>query len=271
MTESQPARSRHDTIGSAGVSPTRTNTGNRWRSRGYLPHLDRPGHVQMITFRLADALPAAVSSQIRLDPTRPTSARARRQLAVIMDSGHGSCHLRDPRIANLVEGTLFHHDGTKYHLLCWVVMPNHVHVLVETLPGCPLAGIVQGWKLFSAKVANRLLGCEGRFWQPEYFDRAIRDERHFADAVRYIHSNPVKAGLVRETAEWAFSSARRGYREPQAGEPPALPAFEPQASETLALPVPEPEQGEVLALPAPEPRADSGVLAKPCYEPRSRH
>jgi type I restriction enzyme R subunit len=49
---------------------------------------------------------------------------------------------------------------------------------------------------------------KGRFWFREYFDRYIRNEPHFANAVRYIHENPVQAGLVDRAEDWEFSSAK---------------------------------------------------------------
>jgi REP element-mobilizing transposase RayT len=72
-----------------------------------------------------------------------------------------------------------HFDGQRYRLLAWVVMPNHVHVLIETMTGHTLAAVLHSWKSYTAKEANRLLGRTGDFWQPEYFDRFIRDDRHF--------------------------------------------------------------------------------------------
>lgn len=197
-----------------------------WRSRGYLPHFDRPGLLQMITFRLADALPLDKAEEIRRDPKRGTDASRRRGLEAAMDAGHGDCHLRNARLAQTVEASLQHFDGIKYRLLAWVVMPNHVHVLIETVSGFPLPMIIQGWKSFTAKEGNRLLGLTGRLWQPEYFDRVIRDETHWMSAVEYIHQNPVKAGLVKSAEEWPFSSAAQEYRLPGAGETPALPAGE---------------------------------------------
>jgi len=96
----------------------------------------------------------------------------------------------------------------RYHLLAWVVMPNHVHVLIEVIQGYPLGDVIHSWKSFTAKQANKILGKTGAFWQRDYFDRFIRDEAHFANVVNYIHHNPVKAGLVRRAEDWPFSSAR---------------------------------------------------------------
>jgi REP element-mobilizing transposase RayT len=88
-------------------------------------------------------------------------------------------------------------------------MPNHVHSLIETLDGFPLSGVVHSWKSFTAKRANAVLGRSGEFWMADYYDRYVRDARHFAVAVRYIEMNPVAAGLAPVAEAWAFSSARR--------------------------------------------------------------
>ncbi len=227
---------REALAGSAGGSPARTDDDQGWRSRGYLPHFDRPGLMQMVTFRLADALPSDKLLDLRDNPMKPLDARGRQRVEDLMDSGHGACHLRDPRIAQSVEDNLLHFDGIRYHLLAWVVMPNHVHVMIEVLSGSSLSQIVQSWKSYTSKEANCLLGRSGRFWQPEYFDRAIRDVRHFNAAMTYIHENPVKAGLVQRPEDWPYSSAGRYCGESLAGEPPALPAvghFGPHSRHTI--------------------------------------
>ena len=95
----------------------------------------------------------------------------------------------------------------RYRLLAWVVMPNHVHVLIELIDGHPLSGIVHSWKSYTAHEINRTPGNQGKIWQREYFDRWIRNEEHNWQAVWYIHDNPVKAGLVRVQEEWPYSSA----------------------------------------------------------------
>ncbi|HZY42050.1 MAG TPA: transposase, partial [Anaerolineae bacterium] len=67
--------------------------------------------------------------------------------------------------------------------------------------------VLHSWKSFTAQQANRLLNRTGEFWAREYYDRFIRDERHFAQTVTYIEQNPVKAGLVESAEAWPFSSA----------------------------------------------------------------
>ena len=87
-------------------------------------------------------------------------------------------------------------------------MPNHVHVVVEMLPGFPLAQVVHAWKSYTSREANKVLHRTGHFWQREYYDRYIRDDRHLESVIAYVERNPVKAGLAVVAEEWAFSSAR---------------------------------------------------------------
>ncbi len=181
------------------------DTHKGWYTRNRLPHCDAPGLVQAITFRLADALPRAVLKRIA---SLRDDAEKRRQLEHWMDAGLGACLLADPRCASIVQQALRYHDGSKYRLLAWCVMPNHVHVLIEPAEGVPLATILHAWKSYTAKRINRLLGRSGRLWQREYYDRYIRNDHHLAAVIRYIHHNPVKAGLVGTPEAWRFSSAR---------------------------------------------------------------
>ncbi len=153
-------------------------------------------------------------------PEARADAERRKRIEAALDAGSGQCWLRDAKIAGIVEDALHYFDSERYRLQAWVVMPNHVHVLLTLLEGHSLSSIVHSWKSFTAKEANRALGREGQFWQVEYFDRFIRNEKHFVAALEYIELNPVKAGLCAKREDWEFSSARR--RTPgTAGVPPA--------------------------------------------------
>ena len=102
-----------------------------WHQRGYLPHHDVPGVTQLVTFRLNDAMPASRRSEwevlLRIEEDR----ERRTKLEEYLDRGLGECWLRQPRIADLAEGALRFFDGQRYRLEAWVVMPNHIHVLLE--------------------------------------------------------------------------------------------------------------------------------------------
>ncbi len=208
----------------------------QWRSRGYLPHFDETGQVQSITIRLYDSLPSAVleawKEELRWDvglaDGEQRQLELRRRVAIYEDAGHGACFLCDPQIALLVESALMFFDGSRYRLLGWCVMPNHVHAVIETFAGHSLDRVMHSWKSYTSKAANRLLARHGIFWMREYFDRFVRDEEHLAYLLDYIHNNPVKAGLVAHSEDWPFSSARYyiGVRS-NAGGTPAFPGNQP--------------------------------------------
>lgn len=186
-----------------------------WHERGYLPHYDHPGLVQFITFRLSDSLPANRREEWKHLLGIENKLEWRRKLEEYLDRGLGECYLRDKRVAEFTESALLHHHGKRFRLLGWVVMPNHVHILIEVWR-VPLARIVQNWKSIIAVESNRILQREGRFWQPEYWERFMRDVEQTKKAARYIEANPVKAQLCRAPEDWAFSSAR--YRNPETME-----------------------------------------------------
>jgi len=178
-----------------------------WHENGYLPHRDKPGLTQFVTFRLADAFPAALRSEwealLRIEEDR----KRRIELEAYLDQGRGECHLRCPEIARLVEGALRLRHGVEYDLRAWVVMPNHVHLLflVQSVPMCRL---VDAWKGYTAKQANKILGRKGPFWQEGYWDTYMRDCEHEMRTKNYLENNPVKAKLAALPREWPWSSAR---------------------------------------------------------------
>jgi putative transposase len=173
-----------------------------WHSRGYLPHFDTLETLQFVTFRLADSLPKEALERISLSD-RPESLRDD-----LLDHGWGASWLKRSDVAKLVEDALLKFDGARYRLCSWTIMPNHVHVLFEVLPSYSLGTIVSSWKRYTARQANLLLKRSGAFWQVDYWDRFIRDERHFHVTLDYIDQNPVKAGLVDLPHDWPWGSAR---------------------------------------------------------------
>ena len=187
-----------------------------WYSRGYLPHFEGGEIAQTVTFRLFDSIPLSLLDRWREE----LSHRSQRQVEVGMrvrmeahlDRGTGSAWMRDERIADLVQEALLFFDESRYRLQAWVVMPNHVHVLLTPGAGWELGQILHSWKSFTSNKCNELLGRCGEFWQKENFDRYVRDERHFYNAVAYIENNPVKAGLCEKPEDWKWSSAT--WRKP---------------------------------------------------------
>lgn len=124
-----------------------------------------------------------------------------------LDKGHGERHLRAPEIANIVEAALRIFHGARYDLRAWAIMSNHVHVLFK-VDLVPMAEIIESWKKHTANKANRTLKRQGAFWAAGYFDTYARNLKHEQTIVRYIENNPVKARLVTNPKDWAWSSAR---------------------------------------------------------------
>ncbi len=222
----------------APANPLRSGT----HSRGYLPHVKREGASYFVTFRLADSLPEPVLLKIqgkRAERLRRFYAdqQARKTLGVaprsedtledierdyfreierFLDRGAGKCVLRQPEVAGMVASALTFFDGQRYRLDAWVVMPNHVHVLVWPMPNHSLSEILHSWKRFTSREANKVLGRTGdTFWQRESYDHWIRNDEEHARCCRYTILNPVKARLCATPEAWRWSSAWRGEPMPQ--------------------------------------------------------
>jgi menaquinone-specific isochorismate synthase len=199
--------------GGTGVPPVEMGVAEI-RHGAYLPHWTCENATYAVTFRLADSLPVSVVQAWReereaivqraVQQGRPLSSTELERLdrlhsekvEAYLDAGAGVCHLRKAEIATVVSNALRHFDGERYELHEWCVMPNHVHVIVKPLTGHSLSGILHGWKSYTAKEANRLLGQTGEFWQPEYYDHLIRNQTDYTPAIDYIRRNPERAGLV---------------------------------------------------------------------------
>ena len=130
----------------------------------------------------------------------------------------GPTWLKREEIADLVaESIHYAADELEYYSLhAFVVMANHVHLLV-TPPGSP-SKLLQSVKGYSARAANKLLERTGEpFWQTESYDRWLRDEPKFECVRRYIENNPVRSGLVAKPEDYRWSSANAGSKAVVAG------------------------------------------------------
>ena len=111
------------------------STPSKWHYRGYLPHYDNTNLLQAITFRLADSLPEKklklLNEKASKLPKAQRSQQNRNQLNEWLDQGHGCCALQHPKVAAVLQESLTRFDGDRYELLEWVIMPNHVHVLLQ--------------------------------------------------------------------------------------------------------------------------------------------
>lgn len=222
-------------------------------TRGNLPHWYVPRAAHFVTYRLAGTLPADVLESLaarknqllaRPRPDGMTAAQRRGQVHKqlfaeydrYLDDNRSVDWLGPPAVATMIRRNLYHHNGAKYHLLAYCIMPNHVHVLLQPVEAAdeagfvnekddeagrfvyepcgeqadrrsPLTSIMHSLKSYTAHEGNRLLGRTGIFWQHESYDHWVRNDEELERVVEYINANPVKAGLVTRPHDWPFGSA----------------------------------------------------------------
>lgn len=131
-----------------------------------------------------------------------------------LDAGHGSCVLKNTGLRSMVSESLQHFQGIRYDMDAWVVMPNHVHVLVRPRDDWSLECLLHTWKSFTANRLNKVLVRTGSFWMDETFDHIVRSEAQLAHYLCYIRENPAKARLPKgQFTLWE----REGDKEPDPG------------------------------------------------------
>jgi hypothetical protein len=163
-----------------------------WPSiRRRLPHWQPGGKFIFLTWRLFGSLPAGLKS----NPKESAGTSFIRLESALDCTSHGPRWLAEEPIARLIVGALHYGDNSLhlYRLSSWVLMPNHLHLLI--FPLAELRRITHSLKNFTAVQANRILGRTGQpFWQDESFDHWVRDRNGLQRIQSYIENNPVKAG-----------------------------------------------------------------------------
>ncbi len=191
------------------------------KTRRNLPHWTSEGSIYWITFRLADSLPQEKLSAWQAerdlwlkyhpqpwsdDDWREYDECFGERLQSWLDAGYGSCALMRPDIRQVVQDCLLRFEGERLRLHAGVIMPNHVHLLLEPLAGNELSELLKGIKGASARKANHILKSTGTaFWMDESYDHIVRSERQYKHFSDYIANNPVKSKLSADQF-WLFQS-----------------------------------------------------------------
>jgi REP element-mobilizing transposase RayT len=175
-----------------------------------LPHWRKEGCIYWVTFRMGDSIPQeklqAWQEEREIwihhnpkpwsdDTKLEYNKRFGERMDEWLDAGMGSCALRNPEAREIVRTCLYRFDGERLLVHATVIMPNHVHTLLEPLANFELSQLLHGIKLKSAHDVNILLSRTGRFWQDESFDRIVREEQEYRHYLSYIAENPLKASL----------------------------------------------------------------------------
>jgi type I restriction enzyme R subunit len=192
-----------------------------------LPHWRQTGATYFVTFRLADSIPRHVVAQwdeerrvwlkargIEMDgmgewPTafeklseadqRSFERENARKLFRCLDECHGACVLRQPGLAMIVRDALLFFDKQRYELGDFVVMPNHVHLLIAPRAEWELEALMQSLKRYCARQINSALKRKDTsLWQKGFYDHIVRDEAELRRCGEYIRLNPEKARLRSE-------------------------------------------------------------------------
>ncbi|MDE3057203.1 MAG: transposase [Bacteroidota bacterium] len=204
--------------------------------RRHLPHYQPQYATFFITFRLVNSLPRHIIEQLkdeystqkelrRLKRTNPKTNNVpdtfyKHYFAAFDEfldkQKERNCWLKDKSVAQAVVNAIHYRDGKEYDLICYTVMPNHVHMVFTADRSGPstcksVTKILQPLKSYTAIKANDLLHRTGTFWQGESFDHVVKDEKELERITSYVLNNPVRAGLVKNAKEWKFSYCKYGW------------------------------------------------------------
>ena len=173
-----------------------------------LPHWYQDEKLYFVTFRLADSIPAEKLQKLKEDRQRwellhkqPYSQNEwqeysrlfNRRIENWLDNCHGDCVLKRPECGKLLAETLEYFNGERYLLDHWIIMPNHVHILVVIMNNYKLEDITHSWKSFTANKINKIIGQKKQLWQHESFDHIVRSTKQLEKFREYIVGNADKA------------------------------------------------------------------------------
>ncbi|MCM1152826.1 MAG: transposase [Muribaculum sp.] len=176
-----------------------------------LPHWTQEGKIYFVTFRLGDSLPQSKLEQLRAEKDKWMSEHPQpltqelqleyhklfsQRIDKWLDANYGSCILRNSNVVDIVERAILFYDGTRCSVHGYVVMSNHVHLMIEPYEGKKLSVIMHSIKSFVAHEINKITGHNGKVWAEESYDRIIRDAQHYENVKNYIGKNIRQGGIT---------------------------------------------------------------------------
>jgi len=166
----------------------------------HLPHIDMKEHYQFITFRTADSTDSFL---LKLETESKPNRERQMAMDAYLDASEQGAYLYDD-VLRFFFDFIRSKDGDLYKLVCFAVMPNHVHLLINPLHKLPM--VIQRLKGASAKGINDMLGRHGAFWEKDYYDKVIRDEDHFRVVYQYIKNNALKLNVATSSGGAALAA-----------------------------------------------------------------
>ncbi len=184
--------------------------------RRRLPHLYYNEGIYFVTYRLFGSIPQNKLDKLQNEINSAEDEEQKRvfkKYDALLDKAENQVfHLKNPLIAEACKNSIMFFDKKDIDVICYCIMPNHVHLAFELLTKIKLVGdIMASIKRYSAKSANEILNTKGKFWQEESFDRLVRDEKELYNIIKYVLLNPVNAGLVEDYKDWKYTYCKKEY------------------------------------------------------------
>lgn len=121
---------------------------------------------------------------------------------------NGARIFNDPRNADVMRSALYYwRERGRYYLLGFVIMPNHLHVVLQPRGEERVPTIMQSLKGYASRAINNLHGTKGKLWQDGYYDYVLETGEKLVRRIEYMHSNPIRQGLVEDASVYPYSSA----------------------------------------------------------------
>ncbi len=183
-----------------------------------LPHLYYNEGIYFVTYRLSGSIHPDELKHLHLEQLTQSSHQSLQKKIFkkydsLLDKPLNEIqYLKQPEILEICKSSLHYYDTKDYKLICYSIMPNHVHLVFELLSMERNVGDIMGSvKKFSARRANKILKQRGAFWQSESFDRLIRDDIELYFTIKYVLLNPVNAGLTDNWKNWKGTYCNPAY------------------------------------------------------------
>ncbi len=186
--------------------------------RRNLPHWRVAGRPYFVTIRLKNSIPDVKLAEIKAEYDKFSAEhrddeslfnyfqRQFMKMESILDAAEDNLYLSDRDVADMIMKSIeWIEINSGWRIPAYVVMPNHVHMfMVGESARRSLDKCLTGFKSHTGRQANKILGKEGAFWCPEYFDHWCRTPQKEESVKSYIENNPVKAGLVKKAEDWPW-------------------------------------------------------------------
>lgn len=177
--------------------------------RRNLPHLYYKEGIYFVTFRLHGSIHLEQLKKLQIESMNKNlhlnqqKKNFKKYDSLLDDSTSNILYLQQSEIMEICKSSIHYYDRKEYKLICYCIMPNHIHLVFELLSKERNIGeIVGSIKKYSARRINKIINREGVLWQAESFDRLVRDEFELYFNIKYVLLNPVNAGIVEKWRDW---------------------------------------------------------------------